>query len=264
MIRETCQVAVLGSGFAGSLMALLLHLQGYRVVLLERGTHPRFSLGESSTPLGNLSLEEIAREYGLDWLMPLAEFGSWKRAYPDLVCGLKRGFTFVHHEPDVPFARGRTTPASCSSRRAATMSTPTRTGYARTSTTSSCSRPSQPASSISTASALDDRPRAAALAVARRARRGAGRDHRRLPHRCDRPGRGAVRRCWASTTSPACDANEHIRRSSITSTGWSCWQDVLARPRRPTATSIPTPVTRRRSTRSSTRGGCGSCASTTA
>ena len=103
MIRESFDVAVLGSGFAGTLTALLLHLRGSRVVLLERGSHPRFSLGESSTPLGNLSLEVIAREYGLDWLAPLAEYGPWKRAYPGLVCGLKRGFTFVKHTPDVPY-----------------------------------------------------------------------------------------------------------------------------------------------------------------
>ena len=103
MIRDTFDIAVLGSGFAGTLTALLLHLRGKRVVLLERASHPRFSLGESSTPLGNLSLEVIAREYGLDWLAPLAEYGTWKKAYPDLVVGLKRGFTFVNHMPDVPY-----------------------------------------------------------------------------------------------------------------------------------------------------------------
>ena len=104
MIRMSVEVAVLGSGFAGTLTALMLHLRGYRVVLLERGSHPRFALGESSTPLGNLTLEEIASEYGLDWLAPLAEYGSWKRTYPNLVCGPKRGFTFVNHRPDTPYS----------------------------------------------------------------------------------------------------------------------------------------------------------------
>ena len=35
----------------------MLAVLGYDVVLLERGTHPRFAIGESSTPLANLSLE---------------------------------------------------------------------------------------------------------------------------------------------------------------------------------------------------------------
>jgi FADH2 O2-dependent halogenase len=103
MIREVVDVAVLGAGFAGAVMSLILRRMGHNVALLERGTHPRFSLGESSTPLANLSLEEIARDYDLPFLHDLAEYGRWKKSYPDLVCGLKRGFTFVKHDPDRPF-----------------------------------------------------------------------------------------------------------------------------------------------------------------
>ena len=54
------RVAVVGSGFAGSLLARVLTVQGHDVVLLERGTHPRFAIGESSTPLANLTLERLA------------------------------------------------------------------------------------------------------------------------------------------------------------------------------------------------------------
>ncbi len=52
MIREDADVIVLGAGFAGSMIALVLHQLGRRVVLVERGRHPRFALGESSTPSG--------------------------------------------------------------------------------------------------------------------------------------------------------------------------------------------------------------------
>jgi FADH2 O2-dependent halogenase len=103
MIREDADVAVLGAGFAGSLMALVLAKIGRRVVLIERGRHPRFALGESSTPLANLTLEEISRTYGLPRLAPLAKYGSWKRTYPHLVCGPKRGFTFASHVAGQPF-----------------------------------------------------------------------------------------------------------------------------------------------------------------
>lgn len=103
MIREEADVAILGAGFSGSLLASMLRARGKRVVLIERGAHPRFALGESSTPLANLALEEIARDYGLAWLAPLAEYGSWKRTYPHLVCGLKRGFTYVQHHAGEEF-----------------------------------------------------------------------------------------------------------------------------------------------------------------
>ena len=55
-MSEHHEIAIIGSGFAGSLLARLLALSGRDVVLLERDDHPRFALGESSTPLGNLAL----------------------------------------------------------------------------------------------------------------------------------------------------------------------------------------------------------------
>ena len=98
-MSERCEVAIIGSGFAGSLMARVLAVLGYGVVLLERGTHPRFAIGESSTPLANLSLERLARRYDLDDCFRLAAHGRWLEHYPDVRRGLKRGFTFYRHHP---------------------------------------------------------------------------------------------------------------------------------------------------------------------
>ncbi len=90
-------VAIFGSGFAGSLLALILKKTGIDPVLIERGKHPRFAIGESSTPLANLLLEQLCDRYGLDALRPLCKHGTWRRHYPDLPHGLKRGFSFFHH-----------------------------------------------------------------------------------------------------------------------------------------------------------------------
>src|SRR5438067_4955498 len=76
---------------------------GRSVILLERGRHPRFAIGESSTPLANLLLEELAGRYDLPRLLPLAKWGSWQKAYPGIACGLKRGFTFYHHTFGMPW-----------------------------------------------------------------------------------------------------------------------------------------------------------------
>jgi FADH2 O2-dependent halogenase len=92
-------VAVLGSGFAGSILARVLALQGHRVFLLERSRHPRFAIGESSTPLAALALERLAARFGLPDLDSLAAYGRWRRDLPDLRRGRKRGFTFYAHEP---------------------------------------------------------------------------------------------------------------------------------------------------------------------
>lgn len=98
-----CDLAVIGSGFGGSLTALVARRLGLSVVLLERGVHPRFVIGESTSPLTNLLLEELARGYHLPRLLPLTEYGRWRRAYPGLPVGLKRGFTFYQHRPGEDF-----------------------------------------------------------------------------------------------------------------------------------------------------------------
>ena len=103
-MRIEADVAVVGSGFAGSLAALALLRRGRRVVLVERGRHPRFAIGESSTPLANLLIEELADRYDLPRLRVFSKWGTWQRSRPDVACGLKRGFTFFFHQPGTVFA----------------------------------------------------------------------------------------------------------------------------------------------------------------
>ena len=103
-MKRACEVAIVGSGFAGSLLARVLAVLGCDVVLLERGTHPRFAIGESTTPLANLSLERLAMRYGLPDCHWLATHGRWLAHLPELRRGLKRGFTYYRHHPRERFA----------------------------------------------------------------------------------------------------------------------------------------------------------------
>ena len=96
-------VVIVGAGFAGAITARVANSIGHRVSLLDRGTHPRFALGESSTPLATLVLERLADRYGLDALHHLAAYGRWRNHLPELRCGLKRGFTFYQHKKGVSF-----------------------------------------------------------------------------------------------------------------------------------------------------------------
>ena len=103
MTEVAADIAVLGSGFAGSLTTLIIDRIGLTPVLIDRARHPRFAIGESSTPIANLVLEDLARRYQLPRLLPLTAYGSWRDAYPAVGCGVKRGFSFFKHEADQPF-----------------------------------------------------------------------------------------------------------------------------------------------------------------
>jgi FADH2 O2-dependent halogenase len=106
-MRLDADVAIVGSGFAGSLTALALRSIGRTVVLVERGRHPRFAIGESSTPLANLLLEELADRYDLPRIRVFSKWGTWQRSRPEVAGGLKRGFTFFFHQHGEPFGDDR-------------------------------------------------------------------------------------------------------------------------------------------------------------
>jgi len=56
-------VIIAGGGPAGSTVATLLSQRGYRVLLLEKGLHPRFHIGESMMP----RIAPIMLRLGIDW-----------------------------------------------------------------------------------------------------------------------------------------------------------------------------------------------------
>ncbi len=103
---ERREVVIAGGGFAGSILARALRAEGRDVLLLERGRHPRFALGESSTPLANLALERLAVRYEFEDLWALAAHGRWRRGLPEVGGGLKRGFCFYAHRPGRAFEPG--------------------------------------------------------------------------------------------------------------------------------------------------------------
>lgn len=96
-------VGIVGSGFAGSLCAAILARQGLQVFLVDHARHPRFAIGESSTPLADLILRDLATRYDLPELLPLTRFGTWRETYPELLCGCKQGFSYFHQTPQQPF-----------------------------------------------------------------------------------------------------------------------------------------------------------------
>jgi tetracycline 7-halogenase / FADH2 O2-dependent halogenase len=102
-MKSDFDLAIIGSGFSGSLLAMIARRTGRSVILLDRGSHPRFAIGESTAPLMNLIIEQLADRYDLPRLKPLATWGEWQRTYPQLVGGLKRGLSFFKHESGTPY-----------------------------------------------------------------------------------------------------------------------------------------------------------------
>ena len=89
---------VVGAGFSGSLIAAILTCGGKQVTLIDRQRHPRFMIGESSTPTASLILQKLIDQYDLSELQPLTRYGDWVRELPGLDRGVKRGFSYFFHQ----------------------------------------------------------------------------------------------------------------------------------------------------------------------
>jgi FADH2 O2-dependent halogenase len=98
-VSQRFDFLIAGSGFSGSLLAWILASQGRSVLLIDRSRHPRFAVGESSTPTADFLLAYLAQRWNLPSLAPLACWGQWKKHYPHIVCGKKRGFSYYLHQP---------------------------------------------------------------------------------------------------------------------------------------------------------------------
>jgi FADH2 O2-dependent halogenase len=95
--RLETDVVILGSGLAGSVTALCLVRQGLRVMILEKGTHPRFALGESTTTPSSLWLKVLADRFDAPELKHISS-AEGIRSHVAPTSGIKSNFGFLYHE----------------------------------------------------------------------------------------------------------------------------------------------------------------------
>ena len=94
--NKTYDVLVLGSGLGGSISAAILARKGWRVLLIEAGTHPRFAIGEATTPDTSCRLKIMSKKYGIPEFDHLTTFHKL-RDHISPACGIKKSFSFLYH-----------------------------------------------------------------------------------------------------------------------------------------------------------------------
>jgi FADH2 O2-dependent halogenase len=94
-------VAILGTGIGGTVLAAILARNGVRVLMLEESVHPRFALGESTVPGTTQMFEMLSERYDVPEIANLSTFYK-VRSHISSSCGIKRGFLFAYHYEGFP------------------------------------------------------------------------------------------------------------------------------------------------------------------
>ncbi len=87
---------ILGSGISGTVLASILAKHGFRVLLLEKGTHPRFAIGESMLPQTSMWMWIVGEHFGVPEIKNLANAKAVHQQVSSS-CGVKRNIGFVYH-----------------------------------------------------------------------------------------------------------------------------------------------------------------------
>jgi FADH2 O2-dependent halogenase len=97
--EQRYDVAILGAGIAGSMLAAVLARNGVRVLLADAGLHPRFAVGESTIPYTSALVRLISARYDVPEIASLA---TYKDIHDNISrnCGWKKNFGFVYHRPE--------------------------------------------------------------------------------------------------------------------------------------------------------------------
>ncbi|HEV2764183.1 MAG TPA: tryptophan 7-halogenase [Pyrinomonadaceae bacterium] len=88
-------VIIMGTGIGGSMLGAILSRHGLKVLMLDSETHPRFTIGEATTPDTNFRLKLLSLKYDLPEISHLSAFHP-TRDFVSPACGVKRAFSFLY------------------------------------------------------------------------------------------------------------------------------------------------------------------------
>ena len=87
-------VIILGTGIGGSMLGAILAKHHLNVLMLDAETHPRFAIGEATTPDTNFRLKLLSHKYDVPEIAHLSAFHP-TRDFISPACGVKRAFSFL-------------------------------------------------------------------------------------------------------------------------------------------------------------------------
>src|SRR2546426_8659023 len=94
--KDEYDVIILGTGIGGTMLGAILARNKLRVLMLDSETHPRFTIGEATTPDTNFRLKLLGLKYDIPEITNLSSFHDLRDKVGP-ASGTKRAFSFLYH-----------------------------------------------------------------------------------------------------------------------------------------------------------------------
>lgn len=98
-MQNDYDIAIIGSGIAGAMLACVLAKHDLRVIVIDAGTHPRFAVGESMVPESASLLEILAQRFGIPELAYPGNIANIIRYIGASAAGIKLASSFAWNGP---------------------------------------------------------------------------------------------------------------------------------------------------------------------
>ena len=99
-MQQRYDVAIIGSGIAGSSLGAILARHGQNVIIFEAKSHPRFAIGESMILETSEAMRALAELYDVPELAYFSSEHYFSRIGTSH--GVKRHFSYLHHQAGAP------------------------------------------------------------------------------------------------------------------------------------------------------------------
>ena len=96
MLSKVTDVVIIGSNLGGSLLANILAKNNISVIMVDPSPHPKFSIGEATTPDTSCKFKIISKKYDIPEINNLSNFNDLS-SYVGSQHGIKKSFSFLYH-----------------------------------------------------------------------------------------------------------------------------------------------------------------------
>jgi len=94
--EEHYDIIMLGSGLPGAVLAGIIARMGARILIIEKGQHPRFAIGEAMLPQSTMWMMLLGERFNLPEINDITSVARVNEKVSK-VCGQKRTISFLYH-----------------------------------------------------------------------------------------------------------------------------------------------------------------------